>query len=354
MRARQPDRADVVERNGVKVAYEVFGAGEPALLLIPAVADQPRPVVEGARPVPVPPLHRRHRRRHGATARPTGPHGRSCYAPAEVVADLLAVLDAVGLDPGGRRRPLPCRAVGAAIGRRSRPTGCRVSSPSHRPSRLRPRDEHCGGADRALGGRDRRPHRLGHVQPPLLAAGRRLPALVEFFFDQLLPEPHSTKQYEDTVAWALDTDRRGDDRRARRPGRTDGPARRPRRCAGACGVPALVIHGTEDRCQPVARGRRLAELTGGELVVLEGAGHLPHGREPVKVNRLVTEFVDRDRRGNPCARQVWTRGLHRPEAGAVPLVADRARSRPPRRRRRQGAEATPPGTRDRLARPASR
>jgi pimeloyl-ACP methyl ester carboxylesterase len=29
---------------------------------------------------------------------------------------------------------------------------------------------------------------------------------VEFFFDQQLPEQHSTKHYEDTVSWALDTD----------------------------------------------------------------------------------------------------------------------------------------------------
>ena len=29
---------------------------------------------------------------------------------------------------------------------------------------------------------------------------------IEFFFDQQLPEPHSTKQYEDTVSWALDTE----------------------------------------------------------------------------------------------------------------------------------------------------
>ena len=48
--------------------------------------------------------------------------------------------------------------------------------------------------------------------------------------------------------------------------------------------PVLVIHGTDDRCQPLERGARVAELTGGELVVLDGAGHLPHGRDPVKVN----------------------------------------------------------------------
>ena len=36
MRARLPDREGVVQRDGVRVAFEVFGHGEPALLLIPA------------------------------------------------------------------------------------------------------------------------------------------------------------------------------------------------------------------------------------------------------------------------------------------------------------------------------
>ena len=36
MRARQPDAAGYVERNGVKVGYEVFGHGTPTVLLLPA------------------------------------------------------------------------------------------------------------------------------------------------------------------------------------------------------------------------------------------------------------------------------------------------------------------------------
>ena len=96
---------------------------------------------------------------------------------------------------------------------------------------------------------------------------------IEFFFDQQLPEPHSTKQYEDTVSWAMDTEARGDDRRARGPAPRPGP--RPKSCAGRGSCPVLVIHGTDDRCQPLERAR-VAELTGGELVVLDGAGHLPH------------------------------------------------------------------------------
>ena len=35
MRARDPDRDGYVERDGVKLFYEVFGTGEPAILLMP-------------------------------------------------------------------------------------------------------------------------------------------------------------------------------------------------------------------------------------------------------------------------------------------------------------------------------
>jgi pimeloyl-ACP methyl ester carboxylesterase len=35
MRARYPDAEGFVERDGVKVAYEVFGSGRPALVFVP-------------------------------------------------------------------------------------------------------------------------------------------------------------------------------------------------------------------------------------------------------------------------------------------------------------------------------
>ena len=35
MRARCPDEAGHIERDGVRVGYEVFGEGEPTLLLLP-------------------------------------------------------------------------------------------------------------------------------------------------------------------------------------------------------------------------------------------------------------------------------------------------------------------------------
>ena len=56
-----------------------------------------------------------------------------------------------------------------------------------------------------------------------------------------------------------------------------------------------MIHGDRDLIRPHAQGAALAELTGGELVTLEGAGHGPQARDPVKVNLLLRDFVERPR-----------------------------------------------------------
>ena len=48
----------------------------------------------------------------------------------------------------------------------------------------------------------------------------------------------------------------------------------------------------DDQISPLRRGRALAEATGGGLVVLEGAGHIPMARDSVQVNLLIREFVE--------------------------------------------------------------
>ena len=58
-------------------------------------------------------------------------------------------------------------------------------------------------------------------------------------------------------------------------------------------MPTLVLHGDQDVCQHVDKGRAFAELIGAELVVLEGAGHLALVRDPVAINRAIVDFVDR-------------------------------------------------------------
>ena len=135
-------------------------------------------------------------------------------------------------------------------------------------------------------------------------------AWVEFFFEQQLPEAHSTKQHEDTVSWALDTEVEA--MIAEREGRQAPAGTEAEELCGRVRCPVLVIHGSDDRCQPLARGRRVAELTGGELVVLDGSGHLPHVRDPVRVNRLIIDFVE-ETTGVAMHTKVWSRGLSRPK-----------------------------------------
>jgi pimeloyl-ACP methyl ester carboxylesterase len=53
-----------------------------------------------------------------------------------------------------------------------------------------------------------------------------------------------------------------------------------------------VIHGTADALCKTGRGRALAEALGSRLVLLEGSGHGPHVRDPVRVNLLIHEFVE--------------------------------------------------------------
>jgi pimeloyl-ACP methyl ester carboxylesterase len=57
--------------------------------------------------------------------------------------------------------------------------------------------------------------------------------------------------------------------------------------------PVLVIHGTDDRIQAYEAGEEAARLSGGALASLAGSGHGPLIRDPVKVNFLLRDFVDR-------------------------------------------------------------
>ena len=70
--------------------------------------------------------------------------------------------------------------------------------------------------------------------------------------------------------------------------------------------PALVIHGDDDRIRPHAQGAALANAIDASLVTLEGSGHLPHTRDPVKVNLLLRDFIQ-----PPAPASVWVRGKSR-------------------------------------------
>jgi pimeloyl-ACP methyl ester carboxylesterase len=96
MRARYPDSEGFVERDGVKVAYEVFGAAETAIVFVPI-----DPLVHSrAWKAQVPYLAREFRvvtidpRGNGRSDRPAS---GAAYADTELVADTIAVMDAAGV-----------------------------------------------------------------------------------------------------------------------------------------------------------------------------------------------------------------------------------------------------------------
>ena len=300
MRARYPDLAGYVSRDGVKVAYEVFGAGEPAIVFTPIDAI----VQSSAWKAQVPYLAQAHRvltidpRGNGRSDRPDEV---SQYGDAVDVADTIAVMDATGVE----------RAVLVGI---------------------------CTSAWRALLTAALHPDRvLGVVsvgtQAPYLTPPIRTydfetkrdrytgwektnrhywledwPGYARFFFDQLLPEPHSTKQWEDCVGWALDIGPRhlllAEDGPLLTSSRAETEALLRRvRC------PVLAIHGDADQCQSPRRSELVADITGGELLTLAGAGHLPMARHPVVVNQAIAEFV---RRFEPPRVRRWVRPVNRP------------------------------------------
>jgi pimeloyl-ACP methyl ester carboxylesterase/UDP:flavonoid glycosyltransferase YjiC (YdhE family) len=132
---------------------------------------------------------------------------------------------------------------------------------------------------------------------------------LEFFFGEMFPEPHSTKQLEDAVAYGLDSTAEVlvmDDAEPLAATREEAEEIcRQVRC------PVIVVQGDRDNCQPFERGLTLAELTGAEHVRLSGSGHIPQARHPVRVNLLIRDFA---RRFDPPAsrRRTWVCAGRRP------------------------------------------
>jgi pimeloyl-ACP methyl ester carboxylesterase len=118
---------------------------------------------------------------------------------------------------------------------------------------------------------------------------RDYPGFLDFFMSRIFTEPHSTKPIEDMIAWGLETEV---ETLIATVEARDLTPEEARALAARVRCPVLVVHGTDDAVVSVSRGIAMAEQTGGRLVTLEGAGHAPHVRDPVKVNLLIREFVE--------------------------------------------------------------
>ena len=340
-RARYPDSEGFLERDGVRIFYEVYGDAEVTVLLLPTWSI----VHSRAWKAQIPYLARHCRvvtfdgRGNGRSDRPAG---GEAYRPSEFAADALAVMDAtetehaflVGESCGAQWATIlaadhPQRAdaiiyIAPAVG----------LAPNH-PERDEYAFDEPYESDEGWAKYNSRYWCKDYL------------GFLEFFFAQCFTEPHSTKQIEDGIGWALQTtpETLADTTR----GLGLPSSERFRETCARVRCPTLVIHGDGDLVRPLAQGRELAKATGGELITLEDAGHLPTVRDPVVVNRLLRDFIlpggeDTSLVASPLATQART----------VCLLTDRPWACPARRRDRRRAAQAAPGPRGRLARAAPR
>lgn len=114
---------------------------------------------------------------------------------------------------------------------------------------------------------------------------------IEFFLAEACSDPHSTKLLDDTTEWAMETDGEVIALASECGPTLDAAA--VEAGIAAMTMPFLMIHGTGDRIQPFESSVALQQhIPHAELVKLDGAGHLPNGRHPVKINHLIKNFSD--------------------------------------------------------------
>jgi pimeloyl-ACP methyl ester carboxylesterase/predicted glycosyltransferase len=296
MRACEPDWSGAVERDGVRVGYDVYGDGlgrrGPTLLLLTSWA-----IVHARQwKAQVSYLSRRFRvvtvegRGNGRADRPSTPEA---YIDREYVDDAVTVLDALGveravvggLSMGGRHALqlaawYPDRAAGVvAIG---------PAFPWPIPAGFDEPRASYEGWEKA-----NRHYWLADYR-----------GWVEFFMSQVFTEPHSTKQIEDGVGWGLETD--AETLLLTGFGIDAVTVEDAEATCRAIGCPVLVLHGDQDAIVPYETGAALARWTGGEFVTFDGGGHAPIMRDPVRSNLLVRDFVERVG-GAPRPSARWTR-----------------------------------------------
>jgi pimeloyl-ACP methyl ester carboxylesterase len=309
MRACQPSRDGYVARDGVKLHYEVFGDGEPVVMLLPTWS-----IIHSRHwKLQVPDLARRHRvvtfdgRGNGLSDRPAGPEA---YRTAEFTADALAVMDATGTE----RAVLVALSMGATWALElgalhpERVAGIVFIGPALPLALLssnRLRHSFTERLDTTDGWAKFNQHYWRE----------HYPEFIDFFMRNIFTEPHSTKPIEDAVGWGLETDPEtliATQLGPRAPGEPYTDPERAEELVRRLRCPVLVIHGDEDAIRPLASGARLAELAPrGELVTIEGGGHAPHVRDPVKVNLLLREFIASLGLSAPPPTRTWTRPLRR-------------------------------------------
>lgn len=284
-----PDRAGYVVRGGVRVHYTIHGSGAPPVVFLPPWAVVHSRIWKSQ----IPYVARRHRvvafdpRGNGRSDRPVDPEA---YAEAELIQDTLAVMDAaevgravlVGFSQGGWHAALlaarhPERVLGAvlagAVSPLGRPLPERTVYSFEDPL---PTDEGWAKYNRHYWQRDYR-------------------GFLEFFMAKIFTEPHSTKHIEDGVQWGLETTPEVLTATLRAPGQLPHLRVHPdeaRELYRSIRCPLLLVHGSQDALVSWSRAAATAEVTGAPFVTVAGGGHHVFGRDPVRMNLLLTAFIE--------------------------------------------------------------
>ncbi len=285
MRALEPTMTGDLDRGGIPVHYEVYGSGSPTVyLLMPDVIVHSR-----AWKAQIPFLARSFRvvvsdpRGNGGSGRPDSPNQ---LGDRLLLDDEWAVLDAVGAEQAvlvgvctgaGHALMMAAEAPERVLGVCAINPGLLLTAPL--PHRIafdfdEPRDSY-----------------EGWQQQNRHFWQEDWPAFSRFFFGEMFPEPHSTKQREDCVEWSLGAGPETMLLEYDSPPYLANAVDTATAVCEAVRCPVLVITGSLDQCQNPLRGPIVADLTGGDLVVIDGAGHLPQARDPVKVNLLLRDFI---------------------------------------------------------------
>ena len=314
MRAQLPDSTGFVVRDGVRVAYDVYGQrNSPTVVLLPtwAIAEPLHWKAQTA------PLARRFRvitidgRGTGRSDRPSEP---GAYTQSAHADDVIAVMNATdtaqavvaGVSVGGVLAALlaarDCERIVAAV--MIGPAFWSLGEPNPARTEYSFIDELSTTAGWAVYNQH--------------AWRRDLAGFAAFFWSQIFTEPHSTKQIEDGVGWTLSTDADTLIATQFAPEETFDDGERTLELLRSVACPVLIIHGTEDAISPIERSEIAAAAMGADLLVLEGSGHCPQARDPIRVNQalLHSSIASRRRRsGGRCEH-----------AGREGLIAGRASS----------------------------
>lgn len=303
MKARTPDKTGHVERDGVKLYYEVFGNGPNTVMLLPTWSVVHSRIWKGMAPY----LSRKYQvvtfdgRGNGQSDRPKGPEH---YSEQHFCDDALAIMDALGVketvtisvSAGARWNLL------LAANHPERIKGAIFVSPA-----MPIVDELPERAKFAFTGQYDTDE--GWAKFNKYYWKDHYPEFLQWFHEQGQSEPHSTKQIEDCVAWGLETDPET---------LTDTilgwkfNADVVKALCAKVTCPVLVIHGDADKVRAFGQGAALAEATNGTLFRAVGCGHGVLGRQPVMVNLLVREFLE-SKVPRPPAHKVrtWARSMKR-------------------------------------------